>query len=91
MFKYQINQPVSTNHSAHSPLSVVTKPKNQGQSVPYLSVAQAHEGQTHTEDKHPCFLHLGRQLFPSYFLAVPTFLSVLLYLAALHNADADNC
>ena len=75
-----------------SPLNVDTKSNLSQQvlyiqSVPYLSAAQQHEGQTDTEDKHPCFPHLGLQL---YFMAVPTSPSVLLYLSALHNTDAYN-
>lgn len=50
------------------------------QRIPYLSVAHWHEGQTDAEDKHPCCLHLGLAVF---LMAVPTFLSVLLYLPAL--------
>lgn len=80
--------------------SAITEPSNSGctalkknkvQSVPYLNTAHWHEGQTDTERKHPCFLHLELQLLPlpPFFMAVPTFTSLLLYLSALHNTDTD--
>lgn len=57
--------------------------------LPYLDSAQ-HAGQTHPDDEHPCSLHLGLQMFLSFFMPALTFLLVLLYRPAFHNTDADN-